>query len=200
MPADYPMFVPLLGPADALPHPPQRVLVAGTSGSGKTTLAARIAAALHAPHVEIDSLFHGPNWTPRPSFEADVHRFAADSTWVTEWQYGAVRWHLAHRADLLVWLDLPKSVVMRQVVRRTVIRRLRRERLWNGNMEPPLWTALTDPEHIVRWASATHHKTASRVTDLLASRPDLAIVRLRSHADVGRWLHGPLEQVTATDS
>jgi adenylate kinase family enzyme len=94
-PADYSTLVPLLGPGDALPHRPQRVLVAGASGSGKTTLAGRIAAALHAPHVEIDSLFHGPNWTPRPSFEADVHRFAADSTWVTEWQYGAVRWHLA---------------------------------------------------------------------------------------------------------
>jgi adenylate kinase family enzyme len=174
--------------------------VAGTSGSGKTTLAARIAAALHAPHVEIDSLFHGANWTPRPSFEADVHRFTADPTWVTEWQYGAVRWHLADRADLLVWLDLPRSVVMRQVLGRTLIRRLRRQRLWNDNVEPPLWTLLTDPEHIVRWAWATHPKTARRVTDLLARRPDIPIVRLHSHADAAHWLSGPLQQVTAAQS
>src|SRR5512138_2189086 len=67
--------MPLLGAADPLPHVPRRVLVAGTSGSGKTTLAARVAAVLGAPHIEIDSLFHGPGWTKRPSFDDDVVRF-----------------------------------------------------------------------------------------------------------------------------
>ena len=192
--------MPLLDATDPLPHRPRRVLVAGTSGSGKTTLAARIAAALDAPHVEIDSLFHGQAWTPRPSFEADVHRFTAGPTWVTEWQYGAVRAHLADRADLLVWLDLPRSLVMRQILRRTLIRRLRRQRLWNDNLEPPLWTAFTDPEHIVRWAWKTHHKTTRRVTDLHARRPDLAIVRLHSHTDAARWLCGPLHQAKDSPS
>src|SRR5690349_19837931 len=121
--------MPLLGPADPLPARPNRVVVAGTSGSGKTTLAARIAEALDAPHVEIDALFHGPSWVPRPTFEEDVHRFAAEPTWVTEWQYSSVRDHLAERADLVVWLDLPKATVMRQVARRTLLRRVRRQRL-----------------------------------------------------------------------
>ena len=188
--------MPLLAAGDPLPHRPRRVLVAGTSGSGKSTWAARIAASLDAPHVDIDDLFHGPAWTPRPSFEDDVHRFTAGPTWVTEWQYGAVRAHLADRADLLVWLDLPRSMVMRQVVRRTVIRRLRRQRLWNDNLEPPLWTIFTDPEHIVRWAWKTHHKAARRVTDLLARRPDFPVVRLRSHAEAARWLRGPLRKAT----
>lgn len=57
---------------------------------------------------------------------------------VTEWQYGVVRDQLADRADLVVWLDLPRRSVMRQVVTRTVRRRFRREVLWNGNIEPPL--------------------------------------------------------------
>jgi adenylate kinase family enzyme len=191
--------VPLLGAADSLPHRPRRVLVCGTSGSGKTTLAARIATVLHAPHVEIDGLFHGPAWIPRPSFEADVHRFSAGPTWVTEWQYSAVRTYLADRADLLVWLDLPRSVVMRQVLRRTLIRRLRRQRLWNDNVEPPLWTFLTDRDHIVRWAWTTHHKTVGRVADLLVRRPDLPIVRLHSHADAVRWLSGPLQRPPAQE-
>jgi hypothetical protein len=53
---------------------------------------------LHVPHVDLD----GPDWTPRPAFEADVHRFAAQPAWVIEWQYTSVRTHLAGRADLLV--------------------------------------------------------------------------------------------------
>lgn len=142
--------------------------------------------------MEIDGLFHGQDWTPRPSFQEDVHRFTAGPAWVTEWQYGSVRARLAERADLLVWLDLPKSVVMRQVVRRTLVRRLRRQHLWNGNVEPPLRTFFSDSEHIVRWAWATHHKTAVRVTGLLQQRPDLPVVCFRSHSEAYRWLGGPL--------
>jgi adenylate kinase family enzyme len=183
----------VLDAADPLPRRPRRVLVAGTSGSGKTTLAARIAALIDAPHVEIDGLFHGPSWAKRPSFEDDVHAFSANPCWVTEWQYGSVRTHLAGLADLLVWLDLPKLTVMRRIVRRTVVRRLRRQQLWNGNVEPPLRTILTDREHIVRWAWNTHNKTATRVEGLLTRRPDLPIVRVRSVAAADRWLQGPLQ-------
>lgn len=184
--------VPLLGSTDLLPIRPRRVLVAGTSGSGKSTLAARIADALAVPHVEIDALFHGPDWTQRPSFEQDVRRFTSRPGWVTEWQYGSVRDHLAEVADLVVWLDLPRVVVMGQIIRRTLVRRLRRQRLWNGNVEPPLLTVLSDPEHIVRWAWATHHKTAGRVHTLLQQRPERIVVRLRTHDEAHRWLQGPL--------
>ncbi|MGH3403103.1 MAG: hypothetical protein ACRDRJ_11485 [Streptosporangiaceae bacterium] len=191
--------MPVLGPVDPLPYRPRRVLVAGTSGSGKTTLASRIATSLRAPHVEIDSLFHGPSWTRRPSFEDDVRIFSARPCWVTEWQYDSVRTHLADLADLLVWLDLPKATVMRQVLRRTVVRRLRRQQLWNGNVEAPLWTVLTDPEHIVRWAWNTHAKTAARVAEVMARRTDLPIVLLPSHAAADRWLRGPLQQTQSSE-
>jgi adenylate kinase family enzyme len=182
----------MLGATDPLPHRPNRVLVAGTSGSGKTALAARIAEALAMPHVEIDALFHGPGWRRRPSFLDDVQAFSAKPAWVTEWQYGSARAHLAERADLVIWLDLPRATVMRQVVRRTLKRRLRRERLWNGNVEPPLRTFFTDSEHIVRWAWTTHHESAARVSALLRDRPDRVVVRLRSHHEADGWMHGPL--------
>lgn len=130
--------MPLLDFRRDLPHVPQRVLVAGTAASRKTTLAARVAQTLDIPHVEIDALYHGPNWTPRPTFESDVEQFSAQPRWVTEWQYGQVRSMLADRADLVVWLELPRMTVMRQVIRRTMRRRRHSEILWNDNVEPPL--------------------------------------------------------------
>lgn len=171
---------------------PRRILVAGTSGSGKTTLAGRIASLAGAPHTEIDALYHGPGWTPRDSFMADVAAFAAEPAWVTEWQYGEARPLLLSRADLLVWLDLPRAVVIRRVVCRTVQRRLARTVLWNGNLEPPLSTFLTDPDHIVRWAWRTHHESAGRVLAAAISRADLPVVRLTSQHEADRWLAGPL--------
>ena len=93
---------------------------------------------------------------PRPEFVDDVAALAAREEWVTEWQYSVVRPLLLGRADLLVWLDLTRAAVMRQIVPRTLRRRLRRVELWNGNVEPPLWTLLTDRDHILRWAWRTH--------------------------------------------
>ncbi len=182
----------LLGPSTALSARPSRVLVVGASGAGKSTIARRISDLVEVPYVELDALFHGPSWTPRPSFVADVERFAAEPGWVTEWQYQPVRTLLADRADLAVWLDLRRAAVMRQVILRTARRRVQRERLWNDNVEPPLWRMLSEPEHIVRWAWRTQPKTAARVAELAALRPDLPIVRLRRRKDVRRWLDGPL--------
>jgi cytidylate kinase len=99
----------VLGPDDPLPLRPHRIIVSGTSGSGKTTVAGRIAAVLGLPHVELDALFHGPGWTPRPTFEADVHEFAAGPRWVTERDrrpdLPIVR--LRNRAEVTRWLSGP---------------------------------------------------------------------------------------------
>lgn len=187
--------MPLLGPADPLQHRPQRVLVAGSSGAGKTTLAAAVAAVLGVPQVELDALFHGPAWTPRPSFLDDVRRLVATPAWVTEWQYAQARELLVERADLLLWLDVRRMRVMRQVTARTVRRRWRQEALWNGNVEPPLWTLLTDREHLLRWTWSTHAHTAPRVAVLLDRWPDLDVVRLRDRAEVAAWLRGPLAAI-----
>ncbi|MGD9958811.1 AAA family ATPase [Nocardioides sp.] len=187
----------MLSATDRLPHRPRRVLVAGASASGKTTLAARISERLGIRHVELDALFHGPGWTPRETFEAEVEAFSAEPSWVTEWQYTVVRERLAQRADLVVWLDLRRATVMRRVVQRTVLRRLRRQVLWNGNIEPPLWTVVTDREHIVRWAWSTHHKSAPRIAAVHQQRPDLVIVRLRDRYAVEQWVNGPLRHAAS---
>jgi adenylate kinase family enzyme len=177
----------MLGVDDPLPRTPRRVLVAGTSGAGKSTVAARIGGILGLPYTELDSLFHGPGWVPRESFQADVDRFSAEPEWACEWQYGPVRSMLADRADLLVWLDPPKRTVMRQVIARTLRRRIRREQLWNGNTEGPLYTFFTDPEHIVRWAWDQHHLTAEKVREADRRHPNLTVVRLRNRGEVEQW-------------
>lgn len=190
----------MLTARDSMLSAPRRILVAGTSGSGKTTLAGEISAKAGAPHTEIDALYHGPGWTPRESFMADVAELVAQPKWVIEWQYGRARPLLLSRADLLVWLDLPRAVVMRRVVRRTVQRTLTRTVLWNGNLEPSLATFFTDPDHIVRWAWRTHHEGVARVTAAMRSRTDLSVVRLTSQHEVDQWLAGPLQNACHPDA
>lgn len=181
-----------------LPHRPRRVLVAGVSGAGKTTLAGRIAGITGGPHLEIDAIFHGPDWTPRPDFLDDVRCFVSGDDWTTEWQYDAARPLLAERADLLVWLDFPfVRVTLPRVVKRTVRRRWRREELWNGNREEPLRTFFTDPDHIVRWAVRTRRKYTELMPRFVNEYPHVVVVRLRSQREVDQWLrHSLLPAVT----
>ena len=186
--------MPLLDATTPLPHRPDRIIVAGTSGSGKTTAAAQIGELLGIPHLDIDGIFHGRDWVPRPTFLADVDTFTSLPRWVTEWQYPSARPLLAKRADLVVWLDLPRAVVMNQLIRRTVRRRVRRQELWNGNYEPPFRTFFTDREHIVRWAWRMHPRDRFRVVALRAQEPTLMVVQLRSRKDLQLWLSGPLQE------
>ena len=52
----------------------ERIVVVGTSGSGKTTLAQALSDKLGLAHIELDGIFHQPNWVPRPAdeFQADL--------------------------------------------------------------------------------------------------------------------------------
>ena len=183
----------VLGARDPLPGRPHHILVAGATGAGKTTLADRIAARTGLPRTELDALHHGPGWTKRPGFEAEVTALAAGEAWVVEWQFRAVRPLLAERAELLVHLDLPYwRVVLPRVVRRTWRRRGGREPLWNGNLEPPLRTILTERDHIIRWSIRTRRTAAEEIDRLLVEGRGPAVVRLRSVAEVEAWLDGPL--------
>lgn len=170
------------------PYDARRILVVGTSGSGKTTLAAKIAARTGIPHTEIDGLYHHAGWTPNPRFEEEVQAVIAGDAWITELQYRVVRPMLAERAQLLIWLDLPRRVVLRRIVVRTVQRSVLRIELWNGNVERPLRTIFTDRDHIIRWAMRTHSAQAQAVRDALATNPRLRLVRIRSGADLRRFL------------
>ncbi len=173
-------------------HRPGRVVVAGVSGVGKSTLAQRIADALSLPYTEIDGLYHGAGWIPRPEFLAEVELFTREPAWITEWQYRDARPMLSARADTLVWLDLPSAVAVSRVVRRTISRSRTRLELWNGNTEPGMWHALVNREGIIRWALA-HQRTYRRTVPIAArEHPHLQVVRLRSQREVEARLAGPL--------
>ena len=182
----------MLSADDPLPFQPERVLIAGVTGSGKTTLARRVAADFGLVHHEIDALHHGPNWTPRPQFLADVRAFAATDRWVTEWQYTSKGTDeiLPGRAQLAIWLDYPWHVVRSRLLRRTLKRRVLRTSLWNGNVEPPLWSreAWNSENDILRWQQETRHKWDNRMPEVEARFPHLSIVRMQHPRETERWL------------
>ncbi|WP_410654166.1 hypothetical protein [Amycolatopsis sp. lyj-112] len=127
----------VIGPDDPLPaRRIQRIAVAGPAGSGKSTLARILCERMGLPFVEFESFFHGPGWTVRETWQADVLEFLTGNDWAIEWQGEEVREQLTGRLDALVWLDHPRTLTVTRVVVRTLKRRAGRgSKIAGGNVE-----------------------------------------------------------------
>ena len=172
-----------------------RVSVVGNSGSGKSNLAAALARRLPAPWIELDSIYHQPGWNPLPvpDFRARVETLTAGDAWVIDGNYTAVRDLVWARADTVVWIDLPRPLVMRRIVSRTLRRAVRRQELWNGNREPlSNWLTLDPERSIIVWSWTQHAKYQVRYGAAMSDPAwaHLSFVRLRSPAEVQAFLTG----------
>lgn len=167
----------------------KRIAVVGPSGSGKTTLARRLATELRCDHIELDSIFHQPGWTQLPDdqFRKVVHTRVAAESWVTCGNYERVQDLILNRADTVIWLDLPRRVVMLQLFRRTVRRFVTREELWNGIREPlSNFYSLVPENNVFLWAWNTYDKLRDRYTKLATSDEyrHLTVIRLTARSDI----------------
>lgn len=168
-------------------RPGKLCLIASASGNGKTTLGRAAAARLSVPFVELDALVHGPNWTETPEsvLQAQLEPVLAGAGWVIDNAYTHKLGDLVlSRAEEVVWLDLPLTVWMPRLIRRTARRMITREELWNGNRES-LRSALWGRESLFGYALRTHFARRREWPEALARYP---VVRLRSTNEVVAWL------------
>jgi adenylate kinase family enzyme len=169
-----------------------RVVVVGTSCSGKTMFAGRLATALGVPWCELDSLYWGPAWTPRPDFDERVRAVAQQPCWVIDGNYSRVRDLVWRRCTAIVWLDYSFARVFARAVRRTVWRIGRGERLYGGNRET-VTGALFDLEAPLWLVVRTHGRRRRNFPDLFG-RPEYghaSVIRLRTPAMGEAFLAAP---------
>lgn len=173
----------------------QRLSVVGSTGAGKSTLARAIAGRLAVPYFELDAFMHQAGWHPRPDSEFldEVEKATSGAGWVVDGNYRrfVIEGPVWQRADTVVWLDLPRRTIMRQVIARTVRRAVTREVLWNGNREPLSNFISRDPDdNVILWAWVKYHEFVQRYLDAMADPRwgGINFVRLRSHAEARSWL------------
>lgn len=177
---------------------PWRISIVGTSGAGKTTLARQLAARLAIPHIELDGLFWEPNWqgVETAVFVERVEAAIATDSWVIDGNYRRVRSQIWERANVIVWLDLPRSLVMQRILWRTARRVLLRQELWKGNREN-LGQVLFSRNSIIAWAWRTHPQRRLEYSTWFSTSlfDQMTVVQLRSPQAVRDWVSG-LPQVT----
>ena len=178
---------------DPINTPAERIVILGRTGSGKTTLARELAAALHVPHVELDSLYFGPEFStaPLPLLRERTSAAIAGDRWVTDGNKRAVRDLVWPRADTIVWLDYPLGVSFWRLAKRA---RRRTSALRAQTAEAGSKTAL--PTQLLAAARGVltalrSHAGQRREYPRMFAEPvnqHLAVVRLRSPRATRQWL------------
>ncbi|MEV8510005.1 adenylate kinase [Actinoplanes sp. NPDC051475] len=168
--------------------PPARILVYGVTGSGKTTLARRIGERLGVPWHSVDDLTWEPGWVAVPP-EVQRHRIEAicvQDRWVLDHAYGAWLDVPLARAHLIVGLDFPRLLSLGRLLRRTVLRLVRRDRVCNGNVES-LRVSLSR-DSIVLWHFSSFARKRARMRRWHADPGRPEVLLFRRPAEVEAWL------------
>jgi adenylate kinase family enzyme len=172
----------------------KRISVVGSSGSGKTTVARRLAEALSVPHVELDALHWGENWSAATKAELSERVRAATTgeRWVVDGNYwskiGPQVWTTA---DTVVWVSPPRWRTIWQSVTRTVRRATTRQESWGGNRES--WRGLMfwrGKDSILWWAWTTYARTQERYAQAMNDPQwtHITFHRLRTRREIDRFI------------
>lgn len=168
-----------------------RVVVVGTSCAGKSTFAQAFASTCDCPRIELDELYWGMNWQPKPleEFRHLVAQAANAEAWVADGNYRVVRELLWSRAQTIIWLNYSYPRVLWRAFKRTIRRSLTREQLWHGNRES-VWQSFFTKKSILVWVATTHYRRKREFAELRAARTfeHLSWIEFKHPEQAARWL------------
>jgi hypothetical protein len=149
------------------------------------------------PHVELDVLAWGPNWTlvPVELFKERVARAVEGDAWVIDGNYGGrgARDLLWPRADTVIWLDPPLPVIFARLFARAIRRIGTGEELWPGTGNRETYrNQFFSRDSLFIWALRTYWGRKRLYRDLLA-KPEhahLRVLHFRRAAEAESWLEG----------
>ena len=162
-------------------------IIATASGCGKTTFGRELATELGVRFFELDAIHWQAGWIELDATELRrrVDPIVAGDRWVIDGSYrGKLGDLVLEHADTVVWLDLPRRVWLPRLVRRTLLRVVRREELWNDNRES-LRSVLWGQSSLIAFALRNEPRRRQRYPRELAR---FRVARLRSQAEVDAFL------------
>lgn len=172
----------------------QRILVWGNSCSGKSTLASQIAGKLGCPMVELDALNWLPDWvglnqTDPARLEARMAQATRGHQWVVAGSYTAqAKIAIWPRLDMVIWLDLPRPLLLYRCLRRCWQRSRRKTLLWGTNQESfmqhlKVWQG---EDSLLWWVFTQHNRKRRQTLGYIADGTwrDIAVVRITSLAQL----------------
>lgn len=100
-----------------------KIAIVGSSGAGKSTLAIAMSEVLDIPVDHLDLLYWRPGWvkTPKDSWLAANAALVQKEKWIIDGNYGSTVGLRLQAADLVVFLDLPRSLTTFRLLKRRIV-------------------------------------------------------------------------------
>ncbi|MEZ5357488.1 MAG: shikimate kinase [Candidatus Zixiibacteriota bacterium] len=134
----------------------KRIYIIGTSGCGKTTLGRQLAEALRCEHRQLDEFYWNPGWQPVENevFLERLNAFVAQDSWILDGNFRRYHPYILPRATMIIWLDYSFPRIMYRIIKRTFVRSVKKEQLYNGNFET-IRKGFFSLDSIILWAVKT---------------------------------------------
>lgn len=149
-----------------------------------------MAIKLNCLCVDLDELYWGANWQPRPRdvIRAELAPMLKTPRWVTSGNYKFLRDLLWPTADLLIWLDYALPVVMQRLVTRTLRRVITGEPSVAGNRET-IRNSFFSRDSVIWWSMRGARRLRHEIPASLAlsEHQHLAVLRFSSPKETEAW-------------
>jgi adenylate kinase family enzyme len=165
----------------------RRILVIGSGGSGKSTFARRLGARLRIEVLHLDKAYWRPGWveTPKDEWRRKVGELACGEAWVIDGNYGGTLDLRLAACDTVIFLDLPRTVCLWRVIKRRL--------MYRQSSRPDMAEGCRERFDLkfLYWVWSYSSSRRPKILALLDEHSrDKRIVRLRSRAEVERFLDG----------
>ncbi|WP_080874514.1 hypothetical protein [Oceanobacillus timonensis] len=99
-----------------------RIIVIGCPGAGKSTLSAQIAQIRNIPLVHLDNIqwIDDDTTVSQTDFDAKLKEEIQKKEWIMDGNYARTLALRMGRADVVIWLDFPRSVCFYRILKRYV--------------------------------------------------------------------------------
>ena len=165
----------------------KRVAAIGNSGSEKSTPSAVLSTWTGLLLVASDPFYWERGWKAASphAVRQRVTEATAGGIWIIDGHFASERDVVWARADTIVWLDYPLSLVLWRVSRRNLGWFLTRQAVWSGSR-----MSLSRAWSGIRHASRSFAQKRATYPAFLAKLPHLNILHFRSPHQVNCWLSG----------
>ncbi len=169
----------------------ERIIVIGCGGSGKTTLSHQLGDLLSIPVHHLDRLFWDPGWVKveRNAFFKKQEQIISGDRWLIDGNYGSTMEARIARADTILFLDLPTTHCLWNVIKRFF--------QYQGKSRPDMTDGNSEMLDLVFiWYILTfRQRRRPLIMQRLAEAPgDTRVVLLKNRRAVGTFLNDIADQ------